>query len=114
VLGNALENALEACKKLEDPEARFVAAEARIVNGQILLKIANAYNGTLNQRDGRYLTTKNSSYHGMGLRNIQKVVDAYHGFVKMEHSGTVFTLMAAFPELRAGYSPGSGLPVTFE
>lgn len=98
VLGNALENALEACGKLENPEARFVSVESRTANGQLLIKIANAYNGFLNQTDERYLTTKNDPYHGIGLQNIKKVVDAYKGFVKTEHNGTVFTLMAAFPE----------------
>ena len=98
VLGNALENAMEACGKLEDPEARSISAEARAVNGQLLIKIVNTYGGTLNQRDGRYLTTKGGPYHGMGLRNIQKVVDAYGGFVRTEHSETLFTLMAAFPD----------------
>lgn len=107
VLGNALENAMEACRRLENPEARFVSAEARAVNGQLLIKLANAYSGPLNHRDGRYLTTKNSPYHGMGLQNIKKVVDAYKGFVKMEHSGTVFTLMAAFPEACAGTPPAA-------
>ena len=105
VLGNALENAMEACRKLENPEARFVSAEARAVKGQLLIKITNAYNGFLNQRDDRYLTTKDSPYHGIGLQNIKKVVDAYKGFVKTEHSGTVFTLMAAFPEHHADAPP---------
>lgn len=105
VLGNALENALEACGKLEDPEARSVTAEARTVNGQLLIKIANAYNGTLNQRESRYLTTKDSPGHGIGLQNIQKVVDSYGGFVRKEHSETVFTLMAAFPEPLADAPP---------
>lgn len=100
VLGNALENAMEACGKLENLENRFILAEARTVNGQLLIKIANAYNGALNQRDSRYLTTKNGGYHGIGLQNIRRVVDAYGGFLRIEHSGTVFTLMAAFPESR--------------
>lgn len=98
VLGNALENAMEACGKLENSGARFVSAEARTVNGQLLIKITNAYDGCLNQMDDRYLTTKSTPYHGIGLQNIKKVVDAYKGFVKTEHSGTVFTLMVAFPE----------------
>lgn len=105
VLGNALENAMEACGKLENPEARFVSAEARTVNGQLLIKIANAYSGSLNQRDGSYLTTKNGPYHGMGLQSIKKVVEAHKGFVKTEHSGAVFTLMAAFPEPCADVPP---------
>lgn len=98
VLGNAMENAMEACGKVEKPGARFVSAEARTVNGQLLVKITNAYNGVLNQTDDRYLTTKSAPCHGIGLQNIKKVVDAYKGFVKTEHSETVFTLMAAFPE----------------
>lgn len=98
VLGNALENAMEACCKVENPKARFVSAEARTLNGQLLVKITNAYDGVLNQADGRYLTTKNTPCHGIGLQNIEKVVNACRGFVKTEHNGTVFTLMVAFPE----------------
>ncbi|HEX3039048.1 MAG TPA: ATP-binding protein [Caproiciproducens sp.] len=105
VLGNALENAMEACGKLENPEARFVSAEARTVNGQLLIKIANAYNGLLNQRDGHYISTKSGGLHGIGLQSIKKVVGAYKGFVKMEHSQTVFTLMAAFPDPLAEAPP---------
>lgn len=105
VLGNALENAMEACSKVEHPEARFVSAEARTVNGQLLVKITNAYNGVLNQEDGRYLTTKSTPCHGIGLQNIEKVVNACKGFVKTEHNGSVFTLMAAFPESRADTPP---------
>jgi len=97
VLGNALENALEACGKLTEPASRLISAEARITGGRLLFKIENSYNGLLNQKDGYYLSTKNDQGHGIGLRNIQKVVDACGGFLKMEHSGTTFTLMAAFP-----------------
>lgn len=98
VLGNALENAMEACGKLDNMEMRFVSAEARAMNGQLLIKISNPYGGSLNQKDGNYLTTKEGFYHGMGLKNIHRVVNACGGFVKTEHSETVFTLMAAFPE----------------
>lgn len=97
VLGNALENAVEACGKLGNSEARFIAAEARIINGQLLLKIQNSYNGSLDLRDGDYLSTKTGKFHGIGLQNIKKVVEACGGFVKTEHNGKVFTLMAAFP-----------------
>jgi len=96
VLGNALENALEACEKQPEPDARFISAEARTTGGQLLIRIENSYNGLLNERDGRYLSTKSDREHGIGLRNIQKVVDAYGGFLKTEYNGTTFTLMAAF------------------
>ena len=64
VLGNALENALEACGKLAVPDARFISVEARTTGGQLLVKIENSYGGLLNQRDGRYLSTKSDQDHG--------------------------------------------------
>lgn len=97
VLGNALENAVEACGNLDNESTRFISAEARTINGQLLLKIENSYNGSLNIQDGDYISTKSGQFHGIGTQNIRKVVEAYGGFVKMEHNGKVFTLMAAFP-----------------
>lgn len=97
VLGNALENAMEACGKLENSEAWFVSAEARTISGQLLLKIENSYNGYMKMKDDDYISTKSEKFHGLGIKNIKKVVEACGGFVKTEHSGKVFTLMVAFP-----------------
>jgi len=96
VLGNALENALEACRKLAESEPRRISLEARITGGQLLIKIENSYDGLLNQRDGHYLTTKSVQEHGIGLQSIQRVVKANGGFLKTEHDGKTFALMAAF------------------
>jgi hypothetical protein len=97
VLGNALENAVEACKNMNNPNVQFISAEARTINGQMLLKIENSYNGFLNLQDGKYLSIKDGKSHGIGLQNIKKVVESYGGFVKIEHNEKIFTLMAAFP-----------------
>jgi sensor histidine kinase regulating citrate/malate metabolism len=96
-LGNALENAIEACGNLDNASTRFISAEARIINGQLLLKIENSYNGCLKVKDDAYLSTKSGKFHGIGMQNIKKVVESYGGFVTTEHNGKVFTLMAAFP-----------------
>ena len=98
VLGNTLENALEACEMLENPEERYVSVEVKNINGQLLIKITNTYNNELKQRD-ILLSTKSGRDHGIGFKNIKKVVDAYGGFVKIEHSETVFSLMVSFPIL---------------
>jgi len=97
VLGNALENAIEACGKLKNPTARFISVEARILNGQLLIKIENSYNGCLKLKNDGYFSTKSEESHGIGMQNMGKVVGTYGGFVKTEHNGEVFTLMAAFP-----------------
>jgi sensor histidine kinase regulating citrate/malate metabolism len=97
ILGNALDNAIEACGKMDNPMDRFIAVEVRNMKGQLLVKIQNSYNGVLNRRGNNYYSTKNSPNHGIGLGNIHKVADAYGGFVRIEHNAAVFTLMAAFP-----------------
>ncbi len=97
VLSNALENAIEACRKLESPDARFLSVKARNLNGQLLIKIENSYNGCLKLRNSGYLTTKSGDFHGIGLKNIQKVAQICGGFIKIKHDDKIFTLMAAFP-----------------
>lgn len=113
VLGNALENAVEACEKLDDPDMRFISVEARTINGQLLIKIENSYNGCLYLKDDGYLSTKSGELHGIGIKNSKRVVESCGGFIKTEHTKTVFTLMAAFSnpcgadESRACHQPNS-------
>jgi hypothetical protein len=97
VLSNGLENAIEACKKLENPEEQFIHIEVRNTNGQMLIKIKNSFNGSIKTQDGSYLTNKNGDFHGMGIKNIQKVMQISGGYLKIQHEEKVFTLMAAFP-----------------
>lgn len=56
------------------------------MNKQQLLKVKNSFSGGLETRDGRYISSKEEKSHGFGLRNIEKVVVSYGGFIKIEHS----------------------------
>ncbi|MDF2611397.1 MAG: hypothetical protein K0R92_2871 [Lachnospiraceae bacterium] len=99
ILGNALENAVYACKQMEEPStSRFVTIESGVMKGQILIKIVNSYNGWVEIDDGRYISSKGGNSHGLGIRNIEKVVEAYKGLVKIEHNDNTFTIMVAVPE----------------
>jgi signal transduction histidine kinase len=98
VLGNALENAIYACRQMDDPSrTRYVSVESRTMKGQWLIKVRNSYNGVLEIKDGSYITSKSESSHGLGIGNIKKVIGAYGGFVEIEHNEEQFTLMAAVP-----------------
>jgi len=97
VLGNAVENAIDACKKLDDPKTGVVSVEARIINNQLLIKIENSYSGYVNVQNGDFISTKDEKSHGLGMKNIKRVVEAYGGFMKTEYIGKTFTFMAAFP-----------------
>jgi sensor histidine kinase regulating citrate/malate metabolism len=99
VLSNALENAIEACERLDPLVNPFVSVDVKSMNGQLLIKIENTYNGHLEVADNRYVSTKDDAAHGIGMRNIQKVVESYDGYLKIEHNDLFFTFLAAFPDL---------------
>ena len=99
VLGNALENAVHACRQMDLSMMRYVSIEAEIMKGLQLIKVKNSYQGQLEMNEGRYISSKQGNSHGLGIQNIEKVVEAYNGLVKIEHEDKVFTVMAAIPQI---------------
>jgi len=98
VLGNALENAIYACRQMNPSIMQFVSIKSRVMKGQRLIKVENSHKGELEIKNGRYVSSKSGNSHGLGIGNIEKVVEAYGGFIEIEHNDKVFTLMAAIPE----------------
>ncbi|MHB8129247.1 MAG: sensor histidine kinase [Mobilitalea sp.] len=98
ILGNALENAVHACRQMDLSMIRYVSIEAEIMKGLQLIKVKNSYQGQLEMNEGRYVSSKQGDSHGLGIQNIEKVVEAYNGLVKIEHEDMVFTVMAAIPQ----------------
>jgi hypothetical protein len=98
ILGNALENAVYACRQVDPYITRFVTIKMGNIKGQCLIKVTNSHNGELKISEGRYISSKGGNSHGLGIRNIEKIVGIYSGFIKIEHNEKVFTLMAAVPE----------------
>lgn len=97
VLGNALENAIDACRHMDETKVKFVSIEAETTQGKWLFKVRNSYNGILEIRDGRYISSKGGKSHGLGIPNIERVVGQYGGVVIIEHTDEEFVFMAAVP-----------------
>jgi len=97
VLGNALENAIDACRLMDDTKVKFISIEAETTQGKWLFKVRNSYNGILEIKDGRYVSSKGGKSHGLGIPNIERVVEQYGGVVIIEHTDEVFAFMAALP-----------------
>ncbi len=99
VLGNALENAIHACKQIAEKEKRYLSVEVAVTKKQRLFKLKNSYAGTLKISNGRFLSTKEGDFHGLGIRSIENAVESYGGFVIIEHDKNEFTLMASILEV---------------
>lgn len=55
ILGNLMDNAIEAAEKSED---RFLQIRIRYQRGMLFIQIRNSYSGERIMSEGRYLSTK--------------------------------------------------------
>ena len=79
LLGNLLDNAIEACEKVEDGNAKI---DLKIIkrNEMIIIKLKNSIHpNTLNKKKLFKTEKTNSQLHGWGIRSIENVVYRYGG-----------------------------------
>lgn len=90
ILGNLLDNALEAAKAA--PESlRFLNLTIRRINAMLIIKVENGYGNTPIQENGKLLTSKkDKSFHGWGLKSVQTAADRYDGTIRTDYKDHVF------------------------
>ena len=98
ILNNLLDNAIEACEKLE-PGKGFIRLMQKRKKQFLLLEVENSFDGTVPvQTDGGLAlpTTKQNTLpgiiteHGIGLENVRDVAERYFGGVNIKVKGDVF------------------------
>ena len=79
VLGNLLDNAVEACSRQKQGVRRvFIAGETR--GNMYFLKIENTYDGLALQEGKTFLSRKGTSDdHGIGLSSVRKIIEGHGG-----------------------------------
>ena len=89
ILGNLLDNSIEACSNIEGD--RFIDLKIVSQDTRLIIKISNNTNGNLDEVDGKFLTTKKSGIHGLGLMQIDEIVKKYNGYINRKHESNIFT-----------------------
>lgn len=97
IVGNLMDNAIEACMKIGRESERFIRVYMDILKGQFYIYIMNAIGENPKKTGGTYISTKNQEYHGFGLMRIDKVVDKYHGYLERQHEEGVFATEIMLP-----------------
>jgi len=95
VMGNLLDNALEACAKLPEEE-RFIRVYIGCIKNQFYISVQNSA-GTVNKSDGKYYTTKSGNSHGYGISRIDRIVKKYGGYVNRQNEEGVFATEIMLP-----------------
>ena len=90
ILGNLLDNALEAAKTA--PEGlRLLNLTIRRINAMLIIKVENGYGSTPVQENGKLLTSKkDKAFHGWGLKSVQTAADRYDGTIRTDYKDHVF------------------------
>lgn len=100
IVGNALDNAIEAASAL--PEGRLVQLAVFSRGDFTMLRVRNTYDGVLRRRAGRIVTRKSGQGHGYGLRNIEEAAERRGGVVSIDADDDWFTLQVLFPRAPRG------------
>lgn len=93
VLGNALDNAIEAAKEC-DLEERFIEISMRTKKSAWIIVMKNPYKHEIRKdRWGRIVSSKKEKdRHGYGLKSIMKIAAKYQGDVVIDASKKMFSL----------------------
>lgn len=98
ILGNLLDNALNAVKKLE--KNRYINIKIKYTKGRLILKMDNSFNGIIIKKEGIIDTThSDKNNHGLGLESIKTVLEKYDGTIEFEYDDIKFhTALLMFVE----------------
>lgn len=89
ILGNLLENAIDAQRYL-NPEERYIRVTAASDSNSLVLSVENRYDGTLVQDSGNYISRKSGEGHGIGIASVRAVCEKYDGILQIETDGDTF------------------------
>ena len=98
IFANALDNAIEAASKCEDP---FVSFTIKRTDRFFVIKIANSASGKIDTNKllttSGYTSKKDKDHHGFGLLNVRRAVESLNGIIKADSDGNTFTLSVMMP-----------------
>lgn len=93
ILGNLMDNAIEAARRSRD---KFLQLKVHYQKGMLFIAIRNSFDGELLKAQERYLSTKDydredeSQVHGLGIRNVRRIVEKYNGSMEISDCGHIF------------------------
>ena len=96
LLSNLLNNAIEACEQSSD---KIIKMKFEIEGNQIILSVKNSIVGLPTQVDGKIVTSKTDhpEEHGIGLKNVEEVVEKYDGAYALKFDEGWFMISMMIP-----------------
>lgn len=94
LFGNAIDNAVEAVRKLQDPEKKIIDIVTERMGGMTSISISNFFSGEVVMEDGMPVTNKSDEegLHGFGMKSMRLITEKYGGRLTADVEGDLFSL----------------------
>ncbi len=97
VIGNLLDNAMEAAMRIEKAEERFIRVYMGTLKQQLYICVTNSAGGEVKRKGKAYLSTKGGVSHGFGLMRIDRLAEKYGGYVNRQSEEGAFVTEIMLP-----------------
>ncbi|MEG2345705.1 MAG: GHKL domain-containing protein, partial [Anaerovoracaceae bacterium] len=89
---NLLDNALRAIENCDNGIGKKILhVTMKEEPGKLFIQMENSHSESIRKVDNTFKTTKAKEVgHGIGLKNVQRVVDAYHGHMEIDYTDDSF------------------------
>ena len=96
IIGNLFDTAIKAASECEHGWIRFSLTQT---DSYMNIVIENSYSGNIIENNGEFTSTKNDKVlpHGIGIKNVRKVVSNLNGQIDFSYSSECFSVKAEIP-----------------
>lgn len=96
LLGNLLDNAIDACKRIEQND-KWISLQIEIQKNFLFIKISNSIDEMPVMKKGIPVSTKqNKKRHGYGLKSVERIVNKYNGVITFRIEQNIFEVDISF------------------
>ncbi len=97
VIGNLIDNALEAVAKIDDDRERFIELYFLTRNKTRIVLCKNTVRSPVLENNKNLISTKKGVGHGYGQKIISSIVQKYGGFIEYSDENGMFCVQIIFP-----------------
>lgn len=98
LFNNALNNALEAVRRLDDPDKKCIGITVFKKEDTIEISVYNYFSGDLSiVNETMFSTKEDQNHHGFGIMSMRYIVQQYGGNLSTLIDGEIFTLQISIP-----------------
>lgn len=98
LVGNLLDNAIEACDAVKEEENRFIRIYIDTLQNQLYISIMNGMEGTARRQGARFVSSKRGDRRqGFGLQQVDRIVEKYGGYLNRQTEEGAFATEIMLP-----------------